>query len=80
MEWMACLQKTIRYMEQHLLADIHPEDIAEAVHVSPFYLQKGFSILTGYSLMEYVRNRRLYLAALEAVASETKIIDLAFKY
>lgn len=80
MEWMACLQKTIRYMEQHLLEDIHPEDIAEAVHVSPFYLQKGFSILTGYSLMEYVRNRRLYLAALEAVDSETKIIDLAFKY
>lgn len=80
MDWMACLQQTIRYMEQHLLEDIHPEHIAEAVHVSPFYLQKGFSILTGYSLMEYVRNRRLYLAALEAVDGEMKIIDLAFKY
>lgn len=80
MDWMTCLQQAITYMEQHLLDELHPENIAEAVHVSPFYLQRGFQILTGCSLMEYVRNRRLYLAAMEAVDSNIKIIDLAYKY
>lgn len=67
-------------MEQHLLEDIDVEDIAASVYMSPFYFQKGFSIMTGYSVGEYLRQRRLYLAALEAVAGQQKIIDLAYKY
>ena len=67
-------------MEKHLLEDIDVEDIAASVYMSPFYFQKGFSIMTGYSVGEYLRQRRLYLAALEAVAGQQKIIDLAYKY
>lgn len=81
MEWMTCLRTAIDYMEQHLLEDIQAEDVAAAVHMSPFYLQKGFRILTGYSIGEYVRYRRLYLAALELCGgSEERIIDLAARY
>lgn len=81
MEWMTCLKTAIDYMEDHLLEDIQAEDVAAAVHMSPFYLQKGFRILTGYSIGEYVRYRRLYLAALELCGgSEERIIDLAARY
>ncbi|WP_312692644.1 AraC family transcriptional regulator [Caproiciproducens sp.] len=62
-------------MEKHLLEDIDVEDIAVSVYMSPFYFQKGFSIMTGYSVGEYIRQRRLYLAALEAVTGQQKIID-----
>ena len=80
MEWTGTLKCAISYMEEHLLEDIHAGDVAEAVHISPFYLQKGFRIMTGYSIGEYLRYRRLYLAALEVLAGRSKVIDLAYKY
>lgn len=80
MEWTASLRKAIDYMEEHLLEDIGAEKTAQAVHISPFYFQQGFKIMTGYSIGEYIRNRRLYLAGLEVIKREEKIIDLAYKY
>jgi Uncharacterized protein conserved in bacteria len=67
-------------MEKHLLHDCMVEEIAENVNISPFYFQQGFKIMTGYSIGEYLRNRRLYLAALDVIQNEEKIIDLAYKY
>lgn len=80
MEWVTSLRLAIDYMEEHLLDDISAGDVADAVHISPFYLQKGFKVITGYSIGEYIRYRRLYLAALDMVADKEKIIDLAYKY
>ena len=80
MEWTESLRRAIGYMEEHLLEDIHPEDVAQHVHISPFYFQRGFRLMTGYSLGEYVRCRRLYLAALELIAGEERVIDLAYRY
>lgn len=71
MEWMASLRKSIDYMEEHLLADIGAKEVADAVHISPFYFQKGFKIVTGYSIGEYLRNRRLYLAGLDVIKGGT---------
>lgn len=67
MEWLASLRKSIDYMEEHLLTDIGAREVADAVHISPFYFQKGFKIVTGYSIGEYLRNRRLYLAGLDVI-------------
>lgn len=80
MEWTGCLREAVRYMEAHLLDDIDVEDVAAAVYMSPFYFQKGFHIMTGYSISEYIRYRRLYLAALDVLSGEKKIIDLAYQY
>lgn len=80
MEWTESLRSAIAYMEEHLLDDISADDVAEAVHISSFYLQKAFRIMTGYSVGEYIRYRRLYLAALDVIAGKEKIIDLAYKY
>lgn len=80
MEWVETLSKSIDYMENHLLEEVTVEDIAKHVHISPFYFQKGFKLITGYTIGEYIRNRRLYLAALEVIKGENRIIDLAYKY
>lgn len=85
MDWVASLKTAIDYMEEHLLTNISAEDVAGAVHISPFYFQKGFKIVTGYSIGEYLRNRRLYLAGLDVIQAKTesaqeKVIDLAYKY
>lgn len=85
MDWLVSLKKAIDYMEVHLLADIGAKEVADAIHISPFYFQKGFKIVTGYSVGEYLRNRRLYLAGLDVIKGRNvlvkeKIIDLAYKY
>lgn len=80
MEWTETIRAAIDYMENHLLEEIRIAEIAEAVSMSPFYLQKGFHFMTGYTMVEYIRNRRLYQAALDVIAGKEKIIDLAFRY
>ncbi|MEE1019307.1 MAG: AraC family transcriptional regulator [Acutalibacteraceae bacterium] len=80
MEWTNVIQSAVEYIERHLEDDISAEDIADFVHMSPFYFQKGFSMLCGYSVMEYIRNRRLALAGSELAASDAKVIDVALKY
>lgn len=54
--------------------------ITNHVCISSFYFQKGFSMLCGYSVMEYVRNRRLALAGGEIATTDVKVIDIALKY
>jgi AraC family transcriptional regulator len=80
MEWIGSLKLAINYMEKHLLENISADEVADAVYMSSFYFQKGFKIMTGYSVGEYIRYRRLYMAALDAIAGKEKIIDLAYKY
>ena len=80
MEWTQAISEAVAYIEAHLLEDITPADVAAAVHVSSFYFQKGFSLMSGYTIGEYIRDRRLYLAALDLIAGEEKVIDLALKY
>lgn len=80
MEWVTAIKEAIKYMEEDMLTIKGPEEVANHVHMSPMYLQRGFQIMTGFTMGEYIRNRRLYLAAMELLNTDNKIIDMAFKY
>ena len=80
MEWLTCIRTAIDYMEEHLTDNISAQDVADQVYLSPFFLQKGFSLMTGYGIGEYIRNRRLYQAALDLKETNDKVIDIAFRY
>lgn len=80
MGWMESIGKAIGYIEDHITQELSIEEIAKQVSVSPFYFQKGFSLLCGYTVAEYIRKRRLALAGGEVVATDAKIIDIALKY
>ena len=80
MEWTNAIQNAIEYMERHITDDISADDVADHVHMSPFYFQKGFRMLCGYSVAEYIRNRRLALAGGDLAATDEKVIDIAVKY
>ncbi len=80
MEWLTSIRKAIDYMEEHLEENITAQDVADQVFMSSFFFQKGFSLMTGYGLGEYIRNRRLYLAAQDLQKTDEKIIDIAFRY
>lgn len=80
MEWIKGLQRAINYIEANLLKDIEYDDIARYAYSSSFYFQRTFSLLTGITVGEYIRNRRLTLAGIELSMSKSKIIDIASKY
>lgn len=80
MSWLESLQNAIDYMEEHLLEKLSIEDIARSANASPFHFQRTFSILTDSTVSDYIRRRRLTLAAEEVSRTNTKIIDLAYKY
>ncbi len=80
MEWLTGIRTAIDYMEEHLKDNISAQDVADQVYLSPFFLQRGFSLMTGYGIGEYIRNRRLYQAALDLKETDDKVIDIAFRY
>lgn len=80
MEWIASIRSAIDYIEGNLTEPLTVESIADYVLISPFYFQKGFSMLCGFTVADYIRQRRLAEAASELVSSEGKIIEIALKY
>ena len=80
MDWVTGIQKAIDYIENHITEKLDYEEIAENAFSSPYHFQRVFSILCGYTLGEYIRNRRLALAGTELAADKIKVIDAAVKY
>lgn len=80
MNWITAIQRAIDYTEEHLTEETDYEAIARAAASSVFHFQRIFSILCGYTLGDYIRMRRLSLAADELRRTDLKIIDIALKY
>lgn len=78
--WVQNISEAIEYIEGHLSQEIKIEDVAEAACASPYYFQRLFLVLTGTTVFEYIRNRRLSLAAAELICSDIRVLDLAIKY
>ena len=79
-DWISGLQRSIDYIEDHLQENIDYEAAAAQSFSSSFHFQRIFSILCGYTLGEYIRNRRLSLAGTELASGDIKVIDAALKY
>lgn len=80
MDWINRLQSSIDHIENHLNEDLSIAEIAETAFVTSFHYQRIFSLLTGMTIGEYVRKRRLAKAGQEIACSDQKVIDIAMKY
>ena len=80
MGWMETVGGAIQYIEDHITDELTIEAIARQVSMSPFYFQKGFAMLCGFTVGEYIRNRRLALAGNDLSAGDEKVIDIALRY
>ncbi len=80
MDWINDVQKSINFIEENLLSELSVDSIADHIYSSASNFQKAFNVITGYSIGEYVRNRRLTLAAEELLQSDKSVLDVAFKY
>ncbi|MEK3937425.1 AraC family transcriptional regulator [Sporosarcina sp. FSL W7-1349] len=80
MEGLQKMLDSIEYIERNLVEDLFIEDIAAAACMSKFHFQRMFHMLTGYTVSEYIRNRRITVATQELVHFRTKVIDVAMKF
>ena len=80
MDSLSSLNNALSYIEEHLTEDIDFNQLAKIALSSEYHFKRMFSFLSGISLSEYIRRRRLTLAALELKNSDLKIIDVAVKY
>ncbi|MBO4219908.1 MAG: helix-turn-helix transcriptional regulator, partial [Clostridia bacterium] len=80
MDWVTGMQAALDYIEEHLTDEIDYEKVAAAAYSSSYHFQRVFGILCGYTLGEYIRNRRLSLAGAELQAAGAKVIDVTLKY
>lgn len=80
METLRLLRQAIDYVEENLQSNIEIDDIARSAMSSKYHFQRVFHALTGFTVTEYMRNRRLTLAAEDLAGSDSKVIDIALKY
>ena len=80
MNWIDDTQQAINFIEKNLLANIDADDVSKHINSSTDYFQRTFNIVTGISISEYIRNRRLTLAGDELKNTQAKVIDLSMKY
>jgi AraC family transcriptional regulator len=80
MNWIGDMNEAMIYIEQHLIEEIDAEDVARIAHVSKFHFLRIFLALTNRTLGDYIRQRRLSLAAADILSTQDKIIEIAYKY
>ncbi len=74
------MNEAIKYIEENLTNEIDFKEVARLAYCSEFHFKRMFSFLAGATLSEYIRRRRLTLAAFELKDSNVKVIDIAIKY
>ncbi|MCR8645440.1 AraC family transcriptional regulator [Paenibacillus sp. N1-5-1-14] len=80
MDWLDRMNSAMEYIETNLVDHISYDEIAQRACCSTYHFQRMFPFITGVSLSEYIRRRRLTLAAFELQTTEVRVIDVAMKY
>lgn len=80
MDWLDKMNAALNYLEAHLDGVVDYEALAQKACCSSYHFQRMFSFISGVPLSEYIRRRRLTLAAFALQNSDIKVIDLALKY
>ena len=80
MEWIERLNQAINYIEEHLKEDIDYDQLGKIACCSAYHFQRMFTYMAGIPLSEYIRRRKMSLAAVDLQSGDEKVIDVAGKY
>ncbi len=80
MEWVERLNQSMNYIEEHLTDEIDYEQLGRIACCSAYHYQRMFTYMAGITLAEYIRRRKMSLAAVDLQSGNEKIIDVAEKY
>lgn len=74
------LNDALEYIEEHLLDEIDLNQVDRIAGCSNYHFQRMFTYLAQISLHEYIKRRRLSLAAIDCINTNERILDIALKY
>lgn len=80
MDWVERLNQSMSYIEEHLTDEIDYDELGRIACCSTYHYQRMFTYMAGISLAEYIRRRKMSLAAIDLQGGKEKIIDVAAKY
>ena len=80
MDSLSSMNKALLFIEERLTEDIDYGEVSRLACCSEYHFKRMFSFLSGIGLSEYIRRRRLTLAALDLKDKDLRIIDVAVKY
>ncbi len=80
MNTMARMNDALKYIEENLCSEVNFGEMARIAGCSEYHFRRMFSFLAGMPLGEYVRRRRLSVAASELLTGNKRVIDLAMQY
>jgi len=80
MDFLKRMTEVMDYIEEHLSDDLDYTEVAKIVCCDVYQFGRIFSYTVGISLADYIRNRRLSLAALDLQSGNIKVIDTALKF
>lgn len=79
-EYFSKLQKTLDYIEDHIKDEVQVEELAALCFYSPHHYHRVFQSVIGIPVADYIRKRKLAMAAGEILSTDKKILDIALEY
>lgn len=81
MDWVKNIIQSLAIIEAEMDSpQLSAETIAHSLYMSTAHYQRAFTILTGITVSEYIRNRRLSLAALALLQEDQSVLDTALNF
>ncbi|WP_167278637.1 AraC family transcriptional regulator [Paenibacillus lupini] len=80
MEHYTRVQQAIMFMEDQLQEPLSLEVIAMEAGFSVYHFQRIFHAISGFTVQEYIRKRRLSVAAAELLVTKKTVLDIAVSY
>ncbi|WII39120.1 helix-turn-helix domain-containing protein [Paenibacillus thiaminolyticus] len=74
------IESAVQYIETHLKGPLHADEVARHVHISYYHFHRLFHAMTGETIGDYIRKRRLTEASLELMGTRRPILDIAVDY
>lgn len=75
------IEDVINYIEDHITEELDCNILASKMQLSTYEFRRIFSFIVGYPVSEYIRKRRLSLAATEIMTSENvNLLEISEKY
>ena len=76
MEWVERLNQSMDYIEEHLTGEIDYEQLGRIACCSTYHYQRMFTYMAGITLAEYIRRRKMSLAAVDLQGGDARIIEI----
>lgn len=76
MKALDSIKKALDYIEEHLTEDFRIDELAANCFLSPFYFQRLFRSVTGHSVEQYIKARRLKYST-ELLKQDKQINEVA---